>query len=454
MSMDETPSACRPPAPVKQLPPQPPLPPDSGRCFDVAVDHGMLGEAALLTGIEDMEAAIDTLVDAKPRRDPALPRPGRLLQRHPGRDKPALVLRTDTPNIYAPEPPAEAWSLLVDDPVGLAIRLDAACVVRQPPRRPRPGRLRRDCLEAISRLRAECDRAGMPLMVEPLAFDPAAEAATTRAATPTASAASCARRSSSAPTSSRPTRPTTSPTTTASSPSPRVPVLLRGGGRVSDQEILERTHAVIEQGAAGIVYGRNVIQHAEPGGDDGALMSVVHEGATPTAVDQGAPRRPAAAPVAHLARCADLGTSTRGRCRSRSASGSRRTATMRARRRDRAGRGASRPSRGRRRGSAPGCRWPAGRGSCRSGGWSRRPRAAASARRAAAAARSRRGCEPSDRRHTRRSRARRQATRLVMNGHVEESVEAGRVPVFETLGADDLRRVAGSRSRGDSTRSR
>ena len=48
----------------------------------------------------------------------------------------------------------------------------------------------------------------------------------------------------------------------------RVPLLVRGGGRVSDREILERTQAVLEQGAAGIVYGRNVIQHDEPGRDD------------------------------------------------------------------------------------------------------------------------------------------------------------------------------------------
>ena len=61
----------------------------------------------------------------------------------------------------------------------------------------------------------------------------------------------------------------------------RVPVLVRGGGRVSDREILERTHAVLEQGAAGIVYGRNVIQHPDPAGMTRALMAVVHEGATP-----------------------------------------------------------------------------------------------------------------------------------------------------------------------------
>ena len=61
----------------------------------------------------------------------------------------------------------------------------------------------------------------------------------------------------------------------------RVPLLVRGGGRVTDREILERTHALLEQGAAGIVYGRNVIQHDNPAAMTRALMSVVHEGATP-----------------------------------------------------------------------------------------------------------------------------------------------------------------------------
>ena len=61
----------------------------------------------------------------------------------------------------------------------------------------------------------------------------------------------------------------------------RIPVLVRGGGRVSDEEILQRTHAILAQGAAGIVYGRNIIQHANPAGMTRALMAMVHEGATP-----------------------------------------------------------------------------------------------------------------------------------------------------------------------------
>jgi DhnA family fructose-bisphosphate aldolase class Ia len=35
----------------------------------------------------------------------------------------------------------------------------------------------------------------------------------------------------------------------------------------------------MEQGAKGIVYGRNVIQHPNPKGMTRALMAVVHDGA-------------------------------------------------------------------------------------------------------------------------------------------------------------------------------
>jgi fructose-bisphosphate aldolase, class I len=62
-----------------------------------------------------------------------------------------------------------------------------------------------------------------------------------------------------------------------------LPVLVRGGGRVSDAEILTRTAELMKQGAKGIVYGRNVIQHPDPGGMTRALMAVVHDGASPEA---------------------------------------------------------------------------------------------------------------------------------------------------------------------------
>jgi DhnA family fructose-bisphosphate aldolase class Ia len=53
----------------------------------------------------------------------------------------------------------------------------------------------------------------------------------------------------------------------------------RGGGQVSEREIFERTQGLLHQGAAGIVYGRNVIQHPNPQGITRALMAMVHDGA-------------------------------------------------------------------------------------------------------------------------------------------------------------------------------
>jgi DhnA family fructose-bisphosphate aldolase class Ia len=60
----------------------------------------------------------------------------------------------------------------------------------------------------------------------------------------------------------------------------RIPVLVRGGGKAPDEEILQRTEALIQQGTAGIVYGRNVIQHRNPAGMTKALMAIVHDGAS------------------------------------------------------------------------------------------------------------------------------------------------------------------------------
>jgi class I fructose-bisphosphate aldolase len=253
--------------------------PVSGRCIDVAVDHGFFGRADLLTGIEDMASVIETLVAAAPEAIQLAPGQAPLLQALPGR-KPALVLRIDVTNAYEPEPPAEPFSVLVDDAIGLAVRLDAACVCVNLLDAPGRGELRRQCLHNIAAARAACERAGMPLMVEPLVLDPgtggyhdvgdpdriialvrqAAEmGADLIKAHTTDDLAAYAR------------------IVTAAG----VPVLPRGGSRVNDEEILERTHALIEAGAAGIVYGRNIIQHPDPAAMVRALAVVVHEDATP-----------------------------------------------------------------------------------------------------------------------------------------------------------------------------
>ena len=74
--------------------------PRSGRALDVAVDHGFFGEPSFLTGIEDMREVVETLVRANPDAVQLTLGQARHLQSIPGKDKPALVLRTDVANVY------------------------------------------------------------------------------------------------------------------------------------------------------------------------------------------------------------------------------------------------------------------------------------------------------------------------------------------------------------------
>lgn len=59
-----------------------------------------------------------------------------------------------------------------------------------------------------------------------------------------------------------------------------VPVTVRGGGRASDEEVLVHTERLVKQGVAGLIYGRNVIQHESPERMTSALHAVLHEGRT------------------------------------------------------------------------------------------------------------------------------------------------------------------------------
>jgi DhnA family fructose-bisphosphate aldolase class Ia len=251
-----------------------------GKCFDVAIDHGFFNEGGFLAGIEDMRRAIGVIVDAAPDAIQLSPGMAPHLQHRPG-VKPALVLRTDVANVYGRPLPPVLFSRLIEDPLGVALRLDAACVVVNILLLPGQPAVHERCVENVTRLRAECDRFGMPLMVEPLVMkgsgadgygvdgDPAKIIPLVRQAVELGADIIKA-----------------DPTDDVSvyhrviETAAGVPVLVRGGGKATEEEVFRRTHALMEQGARGIVYGRNVIQHANPAGITRALMAIVHEGAT------------------------------------------------------------------------------------------------------------------------------------------------------------------------------
>jgi DhnA family fructose-bisphosphate aldolase class Ia len=253
-----------------------------GKCFDVAIDHGFFNEKTFLGGIEDVRKAVATIVEAAPDAIQLPPGTAPILQGIPGPRKPQLALRTDVANVYGNRLPRTLFSRMIEDAVEQAIRLDAACVVVNLLLLPDQPELHRECVENVCRLKSQCDRWAMPLMVEPLVMRDNQTAggymvdgdidkilplvrqavelgADVIKADPTDDVAQYHR---------------------VIEVASGIPVLVRGGGRAPDAEILRRTEALMAQGASGIVYGRNVIQHEKPAAMTRALMAIVHDGAT------------------------------------------------------------------------------------------------------------------------------------------------------------------------------
>ena len=255
--------------------------PKSGRCFDVAIDHGFFNELGFLQGIEDLEAAVRTVVDANPDAVQLTVGQAGLLQSIPGKGKPALVLRTDVANVYGKELPRFLFSRMIESPVEQALRLDAACVVVNLFRIPGQPEVADQCIQNVLRIKPDCDRFAMPLMVEPLVFKPNEQAGGYMVDGDPGKIVPLVRQAVELGADIIKADPTDDVSAYRQVVEiARVPVLVRGGGRASDEEILRRTEGLVAQGAAGIVYGRNVVQHSNPAGMVRALMAVVHDGAS------------------------------------------------------------------------------------------------------------------------------------------------------------------------------
>jgi len=239
------------------------------RCFDVAADHGVFAEEPFLAGIERIETTIQTLVEAGPDAIQLSPGQAPLLQRLPS-PKPALVLRVDVGNVYGGERPSHLFNELVAHAIETAVRLDAACVCANLLQIEGDPEVHQQCVRNVTALRAACDRYAMPLMIEPLIFGPGS-GDTTRIAPLVRQGVELGADVIKAD----PSDGLVDYARVLKVASPK-PLLVRGGSRVADEELLERTREVMRLGAAGIVYGRNVIQHDDPVGITHRLMEIVH----------------------------------------------------------------------------------------------------------------------------------------------------------------------------------
>jgi DhnA family fructose-bisphosphate aldolase class Ia len=254
----------------------------SGRCLDVVVDHGFFNQPGFLDGIEDMAQVVRILVEAGPDAVQLTVGQARYLQEVPGRQKPSLVLRTDVANVYGRDLPTTRFSQVIEEAILQAVRHDAAAVCVNLFQIPGAPEVHAQCVANILRMKPQADFYGMPMMVEPLVFRPNAEAGGYAVDGDEVKITHLVRQAVELGADIIKADPTDDVSVyhRVIRAAGGVPVLVRGGGRVDDRAILERTAGLMAQGASGIVYGRNVIQHANPAAITRALMAVVHQGAS------------------------------------------------------------------------------------------------------------------------------------------------------------------------------
>lgn len=253
---------------------------NKGGCLDVALDHGVCNEPSFLVGLEDMGAVVDRLIAARPDAIQMAYGQADLLQARPERDKPALVMRIDMGNPYNAQRHRVMWSQLQNyrDPILGALEMDAACVVVNLFMLPDEPELFRQCVENISRVRADCSRYGMPLMIEPLVMLPNDVRGGYQVDGDADKIVPLVRLASEMGADIIKADPTDDPEDFHRViEAARCPVLVRGGGKEDLKTVLSKSAALLAQGAQGLVYGRNIYQHANPQAVVRALMALIHD---------------------------------------------------------------------------------------------------------------------------------------------------------------------------------
>jgi DhnA family fructose-bisphosphate aldolase class Ia len=253
----------------------------SGKCIQVALDHAVANEPSTLPGMENMKQVVGIVAAANPDAIILTLGQAHWLQDLEQKPKPALVVRADAMNVFTVPISKHAFCKSIDEAVEQAVALDAAAIVVNLYLLPEQPDLHRQCLENVVRFKPQCDRYGMPLMVEPMVLIPDDKGGfkTHSDIRRTVALARQAVELGADIIKADIDANIHEYHLVVEACSPR-PLLPRGGSRVPDQEILTRTYMLLQQGASGVVYGRNVYQHPHPERMVRALQAIVHEGAT------------------------------------------------------------------------------------------------------------------------------------------------------------------------------
>ena len=123
-----------------------------------------------------MDQVVATLVKANPDAIQLTVGQAPLLQQIPGKQKPALVLRTDVANVYGNPLDPYLYSHQLPNAIEEAVRLDAVAVCANLMQIPGHPEIREANIQSILALRKAATEYGMPLMIEPLVMRDNSEA--------------------------------------------------------------------------------------------------------------------------------------------------------------------------------------------------------------------------------------------------------------------------------------
>jgi DhnA family fructose-bisphosphate aldolase class Ia len=189
-------------------------------------------------------------------------------------------MRLDMGNPYNDRRHRVMWAELQnrDEPIIGALEMDAACVVVNLFMLPDEPDLFRQCVRNIARVRGDCSRYGMPLMIEPLVMLPNAVRGSYQVDGDAEKIVTLVRVATEMGADIIKADPTDNPEDFHRVvEAARVPVLARGGGKEDLRRVLAKSAALVAQGARGLVYGRNIYQHANPAAVVAALMAIIHD---------------------------------------------------------------------------------------------------------------------------------------------------------------------------------
>jgi len=253
--------------------------PTSGRCINIAMDLGIFGARSFSHGIENLPEAFATIAGAGPDVIQVNPGGLRTLIDAGLSDKVTVALRLDVTNVYEPRAVEKAWDIAHPNTLADAEHPSVGCVVLNLLELDSNAALQEQCIANIQEIGALARSRGISLMVEPLVMTTNPAGGSTSVADPEkiATLVRQAVELGADIIKVDPAEPMERFAEVVEIAHP-IPVLVRGGGKVTTKQLLERTAIAMKVGARGVVYGRNVVQHQDPASLIAALAAIVHQG--------------------------------------------------------------------------------------------------------------------------------------------------------------------------------